>query len=279
MPGQDGFDVLAALPEEERPHVVFVTAHDRHAVRAFRVHALDYLVKPIDDERFEETLARAIRHGRPRAGERPRPAGGRRSSRSCAGGVARGARAAARELAGPCARGEGHVRPPRRHRLGRGGGRLRAHPRGRSLAPRPGDDGRGRAAAPGPGGSCASIARRSSTWSGSASSSSLENGDWAVRLQSGDTLRLSRTRRDAVERLTGRDAADRAPPRPAAPSPRLVEKRVRGAAPRVPLPGMERRDRVRRRRRGSRAARRCGCFRGCRGRAPRRCRRGRPARP
>jgi two-component system, LytTR family, response regulator len=60
MPGLDGFDVIAALPEEERPHIVFVTAHDRHAVRAFQVHALDYLVKPIEDERFEEALRRAI---------------------------------------------------------------------------------------------------------------------------------------------------------------------------------------------------------------------------
>jgi two-component system LytT family response regulator len=61
MPGLDGFAVVAALPEQGRPHVVFVTAYDRHAVRAFRVQALDYLVKPIDDQRFEETLARAIR--------------------------------------------------------------------------------------------------------------------------------------------------------------------------------------------------------------------------
>ena len=60
MPGLDGFAVVAALPEQERPHVVFVTAYDRHAVRAFRVHALDYLVKPIEDERFQETLVRAI---------------------------------------------------------------------------------------------------------------------------------------------------------------------------------------------------------------------------
>jgi len=61
MPGLDGFDVVAELAESERPHVVFVTAYDRHAVRAFQVHALDYLLKPIDDERFEETLRRAIR--------------------------------------------------------------------------------------------------------------------------------------------------------------------------------------------------------------------------
>ncbi|MGH9369475.1 MAG: LytR/AlgR family response regulator transcription factor [Thermoanaerobaculia bacterium] len=60
MPGLDGFDVVAALLEEERPHIVFVTAYDRHAVRAFEIQALDYLVKPIDDDRFEEALRRAI---------------------------------------------------------------------------------------------------------------------------------------------------------------------------------------------------------------------------
>jgi two-component system LytT family response regulator len=60
MPDLDGFEVVEALPKEKRPHVVFVTAHDRHAVEAFRVRALDYLVKPIDDERFAEALERAI---------------------------------------------------------------------------------------------------------------------------------------------------------------------------------------------------------------------------
>ena len=60
MPDLDGFGVLEALPERRRPHVIFVTAHDRHAVEAFRVRALDYLVKPIDDERFADALRRAI---------------------------------------------------------------------------------------------------------------------------------------------------------------------------------------------------------------------------
>jgi two-component system, LytTR family, response regulator len=60
MPGLDGFGVVEALPEKARPHVVFVTAHDRHAVEAFRVRALDYLVKPIDDERFAQALARVF---------------------------------------------------------------------------------------------------------------------------------------------------------------------------------------------------------------------------
>ena len=60
MPDLDGFGVLEALSKERRPHVVFVTAHDEHAVEAFRVRALDYLVKPIDDDRFSEALQRAL---------------------------------------------------------------------------------------------------------------------------------------------------------------------------------------------------------------------------
>ncbi|MDQ2869436.1 MAG: LytTR family DNA-binding domain-containing protein [Acidobacteriota bacterium] len=59
MPGIDGFEVVRGLPADGRPHVIFVTAWDKHAVRAFQVEALDYLVKPIDDERFAEALERA----------------------------------------------------------------------------------------------------------------------------------------------------------------------------------------------------------------------------
>ena len=56
MPGRTGFDVLAALPRDQQPLVVFVTAFDEHAVRAFQVHATDYLVKPFDDARFDEMM-------------------------------------------------------------------------------------------------------------------------------------------------------------------------------------------------------------------------------
>ena len=59
MPGADGFEVLAALPPEERPLVVFVTAFDRYALQAFEVHAVDYVLKPFDDERFRIALERA----------------------------------------------------------------------------------------------------------------------------------------------------------------------------------------------------------------------------
>jgi two-component system LytT family response regulator len=59
MPGKTGFDVIRALPETKCPHVVFVTAFDRFAVRAFEIHALDYLLKPVNEARFNESLARA----------------------------------------------------------------------------------------------------------------------------------------------------------------------------------------------------------------------------
>lgn len=59
MPEIDGFDVLRALDRERLPRVVFVTAFDQYAVRAFDVHALDYLLKPFDRDRFREALQRA----------------------------------------------------------------------------------------------------------------------------------------------------------------------------------------------------------------------------
>ena len=58
MPEMDGFEVLAALPAERMPRVIFVTAYDEHAIRAFDVHALDYLLKPFDRARFAASLAR-----------------------------------------------------------------------------------------------------------------------------------------------------------------------------------------------------------------------------
>jgi len=58
MPEMDGFEVLRARGVERMPAVVFVTAHDRFAVRAFEAHALDYLVKPLNIERFEAALRR-----------------------------------------------------------------------------------------------------------------------------------------------------------------------------------------------------------------------------
>jgi two-component system, LytTR family, response regulator len=59
MPGLDGFGVVEALAREVLPRVVFVTAFDHYAVRAFDAHAVDYLLKPFDGERFGRALARA----------------------------------------------------------------------------------------------------------------------------------------------------------------------------------------------------------------------------
>ncbi len=59
MPEMDGFEVLSRVPAERMPMVVFVTAYDQHALRAFEVHALDYLLKSYSDERFEAALRRA----------------------------------------------------------------------------------------------------------------------------------------------------------------------------------------------------------------------------
>jgi two-component system, LytTR family, response regulator len=59
MPGMDGFEVLRALPKENLPNVIFLTAYEQHALRAFEVNALDYLLKPVDDERFAAAVDRA----------------------------------------------------------------------------------------------------------------------------------------------------------------------------------------------------------------------------
>ncbi len=58
MPEGDGFSVLEAVSREHLPEVVFVTAHERHALRAFDVSALDFLLKPVREERFRAALAK-----------------------------------------------------------------------------------------------------------------------------------------------------------------------------------------------------------------------------
>jgi two-component system LytT family response regulator len=70
MPELDGFEVLEALDEDSLPAVIFVTAFDEYAVRAFEVSAIDYLLKPIDPARFEQALGRALQRisARPEAG-------------------------------------------------------------------------------------------------------------------------------------------------------------------------------------------------------------------
>jgi two-component system, LytTR family, response regulator len=65
MPGLDGFGVVEAVGTDRMPAVVFVTAFDEHALRAFEVHAADYVLKPFDDARFGDAVRHARRSVRP----------------------------------------------------------------------------------------------------------------------------------------------------------------------------------------------------------------------
>jgi two-component system, LytTR family, response regulator len=70
MPDLDGFGVITEVGVSAMPSVVFITAYDQYAIRAFEVHALDYLLKPFDEERLRSTVARAraqLRRERPEA--------------------------------------------------------------------------------------------------------------------------------------------------------------------------------------------------------------------
>lgn len=58
MPGMNGFEVLEAVGAERWPRIVFVTAYDKYAVQAFEIHAVDYLLKPFDEKRFQTALRR-----------------------------------------------------------------------------------------------------------------------------------------------------------------------------------------------------------------------------
>ena len=83
MPGVDGFELVRAVPSAQMPITVFVTAYDQYALRAFEVHAVDYLLKPFSAERFQDAMQRArerlrakaalpleaiVREARPRTG-------------------------------------------------------------------------------------------------------------------------------------------------------------------------------------------------------------------
>jgi two-component system LytT family response regulator len=74
MPGMSGFEVLAQIPHESLPTVVFVTAYDQYAIRAFEARAVDYLLKPIDAARFTVALDRVREHtgSRDAVGQRDR---------------------------------------------------------------------------------------------------------------------------------------------------------------------------------------------------------------
>ncbi|MEA2751050.1 MAG: two-component system, LytTR family, response regulator, partial [Myxococcales bacterium] len=77
MPGLSGLETVMQMPED-RPYVIFLTAHPEHAVQAFDVGAVDYLLKPVDDARLEKAITRA-RHsldgGGGNGGDRDAPAG------------------------------------------------------------------------------------------------------------------------------------------------------------------------------------------------------------
>lgn len=73
MPGADGFDLLGAIPEP-LPHIIFCTAYDEHALRAFEVNAIDYLLKPVDPARLSRALLRlGSRAGSPMGGASEEP--------------------------------------------------------------------------------------------------------------------------------------------------------------------------------------------------------------
>ncbi|HEY1465167.1 MAG TPA: LytTR family DNA-binding domain-containing protein [Terriglobales bacterium] len=59
MPEMDGFSVVREIGAEQMPAVIFVTAHDQHAIQAFEINAIDYLLKPVTEERFTQALTRA----------------------------------------------------------------------------------------------------------------------------------------------------------------------------------------------------------------------------
>lgn len=62
MPGMDGFEVLERLPARPLPAIIFVTAYDAYAIRAFEVNAVDYLLKPVDPARLAVAVDRVLRH-------------------------------------------------------------------------------------------------------------------------------------------------------------------------------------------------------------------------
>lgn len=69
MPDIDGFGVISEIGTENMPYVVFITAYDQHAIKAFEVNAIDYLVKPYTTERFHEAIDRAIKRLSERSGK------------------------------------------------------------------------------------------------------------------------------------------------------------------------------------------------------------------
>ena len=137
MPGMSGFEVLAQLPQESLPLVVFVTAYDQYAIQAFEARAIDYLLKPIDEARFNAALARVREHLRSHSAESQRdrllrslprsPARVSWRSMSCS----RRARRRSPRRGRKCCRSARAARPSRARRrnpVDRRGGGLHVHP-------------------------------------------------------------------------------------------------------------------------------------------------------
>src|ERR1043166_3168654 len=74
MPEMDGFEVLEAIRIERMPEIIFATAYEQYAIRAFELHALDYLLKPFDQARFKD----AIRYAQSGSAQGVRTTGERR---------------------------------------------------------------------------------------------------------------------------------------------------------------------------------------------------------
>jgi len=201
MPGLSGFDVLEALPEGDRPHVIFVTAHDRYAVKAFEVRALDYVLKPIDDERFTETLGRALEAlAKKRDGEV-----GRRVASLVSEMLSRGDARRAPPADRYVVRSGGKLTPVRHAEIDwveAEGDYIRLHAGPKSWLTR-----ETMASAEENLGSRQFLRIHRSAivnLDRIQELRSLENGDYSVLLRDGTELRLSRTYRDAVDRLTQR---------------------------------------------------------------------------
>src|SRR5674476_1102104 len=119
MPKLDGFEVLELIEPSQAPVVIFVTAYDRYAMRAFDAHAVDYLLKPFSAQRFERALERArarlgerrtlpeIAPEARRGGERPQRMGGQgRHARAYHSHCQAGLRGRAGRLRGAAQRGQ-----------------------------------------------------------------------------------------------------------------------------------------------------------------------------
>ena len=194
MPEVDGFRLLELVGADAVPAIVFVTAYDRYALRAFEVHALDYLLKPVEERRFAVALEHAKKRARAhRAGEVDATA--RRAPRRAR---------AHRALAFSCrSRGKVDRRRRRAHRLDRSGRLLRLAARllgGRSgIAPAARDDGRSRTTARPATSSCACTVRRSSTSTGCARFIRSFAATARSFLRDGARVKLSRSRRKNFE--------------------------------------------------------------------------------